>query len=52
MIKKVVIEILLVEECAEKSDKEIEKDIVEEFSRNLHLIPWAAKIQKVAVKRN
>jgi len=49
MIKKAVIEVSLVEESVEKADEEIEKEIFEELSKNLHVIPWAAKIEKVKV---
>jgi hypothetical protein len=49
MVKKAVIEVLLVEESAEKMNEEIEKEIFEELSKNLQVIPWAAKIEKVTV---
>jgi len=50
MVKKAVIEVLLVEESAERTNKEIQSDIFGELSKNLHVIPWAAKIKKVTVK--
>jgi hypothetical protein len=49
MVKKAVIEVLLVEESAERTNGEIEKEIREELSENLHVIPWAAKIEKTTV---
>jgi hypothetical protein len=49
MGKKAVIEVLLVEESTEKTNTEIEKEIREELSENLHVIPWAAKIEKTTV---
>ncbi|MCL6577755.1 MAG: hypothetical protein K6T73_00005 [Candidatus Bathyarchaeota archaeon] len=49
MTKKALIEILLVEESAEKANKEIEKEIRDELSENTHVIPWAAKIEKMQV---
>jgi len=52
MVKKAIIEIVLVEESAEKTSKEILKEISEELSENLHVIPWAAKIEKMAVTEN
>jgi len=50
MVKKCVIEVLLVEESAERMNKEIKDEITQELSRNLHAIPWAAKLEKVTVK--
>jgi len=50
MVKKAVIEVLLVDESAERMNEEIEKDIFEELLKNLHVIPWVAKIKKVTVK--
>jgi len=49
MDKKVIIEISLVEESAEKANEEIEKDIVEELSKYPPMIPWMKKVEKVAV---
>lgn len=49
MVKKAVIEILLVNESAEKLDEEIREEIFEELSKNLHIVPWATKIEKVTV---
>jgi hypothetical protein len=50
MVKKAVIEILLVDESAERSDEEIRKEIFEELCKNLHAVPWAAKIEKITVR--
>ena len=41
--------IRLVEESAEKSNEEIEKEIIEELSREPSAIPWLKKIEKVTV---
>jgi hypothetical protein len=49
MVKKAVIEVLLVEESAERTNKEIEKEMMDELSENLHAIPWAARIEKTTV---
>jgi len=49
VIKKAMIEVLLVEESTERTNKEIEKEICDELSENLHLIPWATKIEKMTV---
>jgi len=49
MVKKAVIKVLLVKESAEKTNKEIEREILEEVSENLRMIPWAARTEKVTV---
>jgi hypothetical protein len=49
VVKRAVIQVLLVDESTERMNKEIEDEIIEELSRNLHLIPWAAEIEKVRV---
>lgn len=49
MVKRVVIEVLLVDESGKRLDEEIKEEILEELSKNLHVIPWAAKIEKVTV---
>jgi len=48
--KKAVIVFSLVEENAEKSNEEIEKEILEELSREPSAIPWLKKVEKVTVK--
>ncbi len=50
MVKKAVIEIVLVEESMERENEEIKKEILEELSENLHSIPWAEKIEKMTVR--
>jgi hypothetical protein len=52
MVKKAVIEITLVEESIEKTNKEIEKEISKELSDNLYIIPWAAKIENMTIKES
>jgi len=49
MDKKAIIEISLVEESAEKSSKEIEREIMEELSKYPSLIPWMKQVEKVTV---
>jgi len=49
MTKKVVIVISLVEESIEKTNKEIEKDVLEELSKDLPRIPWFKKVERVTV---
>jgi len=49
MGKKAVIVISLVEESAEKSNDEIEKEILEELSKGPPAIPWLKKVEKVTV---
>jgi len=51
MPKKAVVEISLVPESAEKSNEEIEKDILEELSKHPPVIPWLKKVEKVTVKK-
>ena len=43
MVKKAIIEIILVEESAEETNKEIGREISKELSENLHVIPWVQK---------
>ena len=49
MGKKAIIVIRLVEESAEKSNEEIEKEIIEELSKRPPVIPWLKKVEKVTV---
>ena len=49
MTKKVVIVISLVEESIQKSNKEIEKDVLEELSKDVPRIPWFKKVERVTV---
>ncbi|MGA2767734.1 MAG: hypothetical protein ABSF24_05395 [Candidatus Bathyarchaeia archaeon] len=50
--KKAVIIIQLVEESAEKSNEEIEKEIFESLSKDLPSIPWLAEVKKVTVSES
>ena len=45
--KKAVIIISLVEESAETSNREIEKEITQELSKHPPKIPWLKKVEKV-----
>ena len=49
MSKKAIIVVSLVEESAEKSNEEIEKEILEELSKHPPIIPWLKKAEKVTV---
>jgi hypothetical protein len=49
IIKKAVIVISLVEESAEMSNEEIERDIVNELSKEPTRIPWLKEVEKVTV---
>ena len=49
MSKKAIIVVSLVEESAEKSNEEIEKEILEELSKHPPMIPWLKKAEKVTV---
>jgi len=50
--KRAVITIRLVEESAAKSNREIEKEILESLSKGQPRIPWLAEVETVAVKEN
>jgi hypothetical protein len=47
--KKAVIVFSLVEESAEKSNEEIEREIMEELSMEPARIPWLKEVEKVTV---
>jgi len=49
MVKKATIVIRLVEESAEKTNLEIEKEIMEELSQEPAKIPWLKKVESVKV---
>jgi len=49
MHKKANIVIRLVEEAVEKSNQKIEKEILEDFSKDLPTIPWCKEVEKVTV---
>lgn len=44
-----LIVVSLVEESAEKTNKEIEKEILEELSKHPPVIPWLKKVERVTV---
>lgn len=48
-IKKVVITIHLVEESVEKTNEEIEKEILQELTDDMPIIPWLERVEKVTV---
>lgn len=50
MHKKAIIVVSLVEESADHSDEEIEREIYSELSKETHRIPWAKKIERVTVE--
>jgi len=47
--KKVVIIINLVEESVEKTNEEIEKEILQELTDDMPVIPWLERVEKVTV---
>ena len=47
--KKAVIVVSLVKESAEKSNEEVEKEIMEELSKYPLMIPWLKGVEKVTV---
>ncbi len=47
--RKAIIVINLIEESLEKSDKEIEKEILEELKNDVLFAPWVESIEKVTV---
>jgi len=49
MGKKGVIVIFLLEESVEKSNREIEKEIMQELSEEPKRIPWLKKVESVKV---
>jgi len=51
MGKKAVIVISLIEESAEKSNREIEKEIMSELSKEPARIPWLKKVESVRVSK-
>ncbi|MFQ6086557.1 MAG: hypothetical protein ACE5OV_00895 [Candidatus Bathyarchaeia archaeon] len=48
-VKKAVIVVRLVEESLEKENSEIEKEITQELTGDLPVIPWFESIEKVTV---
>jgi len=51
MVKKAVIVISLVEESDNVTNQEIEKEILEELSKEPMRIPWLKKVEKVTVTK-
>ena len=49
MVKKVIIEVLLVPEAINKSTDTIRSEILREFSKGFLLIPWGQKIEKLKI---
>jgi hypothetical protein len=49
MVKKAVIEISLVTESVESTNKKIVKEIFEGLSEDLPKIPWMKQVEKVEV---
>jgi DNA-binding PadR family transcriptional regulator len=47
--KKAIIVISLVEESTEATNEEIEKEILEELSKDGTIVPWLKKVEKVTV---
>lgn len=47
--KKVVIVINLVEESLEKANEEIEKEILQELTDDMPVIPWLERVERVTV---
>lgn len=48
MVKKAIVQFRLVEESAEKTNEELEKEIFQALSRSSET-PWMAKVEKVKV---
>jgi len=49
MVKKIIIEILLVPESLDKQPDEIVDDILKEFHEGFLTIPWSCEIEKIRV---
>ena len=49
MVKKVIIEILLVPQSLDKPSDENEDEILKEFREGFLMIPWGYKIEKIKV---
>jgi len=47
--KRVIIVINLVEESVERANDEIEKEIFQELSTEIPVIPWLKRVEKVTV---
>jgi hypothetical protein len=51
MVRKVIIELSLVEESSEKTSDEIVSEIFSEISEGRTVIPWCKQVHKVAVTK-
>jgi hypothetical protein len=49
MVRKAVVHFRLVEECGEKSENYLEKEISEGLSEHPIMTPWLAEVEKVEV---
>jgi len=49
MVKKAIIEVLLVPESFNKRSEEIEKEIWREFQEGLLMIPYGERIEKIKI---
>lgn len=49
MVKKVIIEVILVPESLDKRSDEIKEEILKEFREGFLKIPWSYEIEKVKV---
>ena len=49
MVKRAIVEILLVPESLDKRSDEIEDEILKEFREGFLMIPWSAEIGKIRV---
>ncbi len=47
--RRAIIVVNLIEESSEKSDEDIEKEILEELKNEMLIAPWVESIQKVTV---
>jgi len=50
--KKAIIVVSLIDETVRKTNKEIEKEIMDELSRHPPLIPWLKKVEKVTIEES
>jgi len=47
--KKVIIVVRLIREADDKSNRKIEKEILDELTEGMPKIPWQGEIQKIVV---
>lgn len=50
LTKKAIIVITLVDESVERSNEELEKEILKELVRNPSVIPWMKNVEKIEVR--